>query len=246
MLHSAWAFVGGFLPDENGAPEWSWFLIPAEDYAVLDTWSTIAMRGTGSNVIETSGVFVPEHRVLRVRHIIEGDVPGPRPSDNPLYRLPIASYGPLGFSTTILGAAQGAFEEFREVTETRRAPDGSLVAERPRIQRALGKLAADIDAAELLLRRSIEVAEAPTPPDPDLRARSLRDFAHAAQLCLGAIDELVAMAGTAAFAGTSVLGRAWRDIHFMAANLGISADNNYSHWGRITLGLERDPGMVIY
>ena len=196
VLHSAWSFVGGLLPDESGKPEWSWFLIPAEEYEVVD--------------------------------------------------MPIAAYGPLGFSTTILGAAQGALEEFRDWTESRLAPDGSRVAERPRIHRALAELAANIDAAELLLRRTLEVAQASTKPDSSLRPRSLRDFAHAAQLCIGAIDELMAMAGTAAFAETSVIGRAWRDIHFMAANLGISADNNYSHWGRVELGLERAPGMVIY
>jgi len=246
VLHSAWSFVGGLLPDESGRPEWSWFLIAAEDYEVVDTWFTIAMRGTGSNTIATNELFVPHERILRARHVIEGDVPDPRPSDNPMYRLPIAAYGPLGFSTTILGAAQGALEEFRDWTESRLAPDGSRVAERPRIHRALAELAANIDAAELLLRRTLEVAQASTKPDSSLRARSLRDFAHAAQLCIGAIDELMAMAGTAAFAENSVIGRAWRDIHFMAANLGISADNNYAHWGRVELGLERDPGMVIY
>ena len=151
--------AGGLLPDESGKPEWSWFLIPAEEYEVVD--------------------------------------------------MPIAAYGPLGFSTTILGAAQGALEEFRDWTESRLAPDGSRVAERPRIHRALAELAANIDAAELLLRRTLEVAQASTKPDSSLRARSLRDFAHAAQL-------------------------------------GISADNNYSHWGRVELGLERAPGMVIY
>jgi alkylation response protein AidB-like acyl-CoA dehydrogenase len=105
---------------------------------------------------------------------------------------------------------------------------------------------ANIDAAELLLRRTIDTAQAPTKPDATLRARTLRDFAHAGQLCISAIDELMAMSGTAAFAETSVIGRAWRDIHFMAANLGISAENNYRHWGRLDLGLERDPGMPIY
>jgi alkylation response protein AidB-like acyl-CoA dehydrogenase len=246
VLHSAWSFVGGFLPDESGQPEWCWFMMPAADYEILDTWHTIGMRGTGSNSIATDAVFVPQSRLLRTRHIIEGTVPGPRPSENPIYRLPLAAYGPLGFSTTILGAAQGAYEEFRGWTASRLAPDGSLIAERPRLQFNLAKLAGDIDAADLLLRRTVEVAQAPTTPDVFLRAQTLRDFAHAAQLCVGAIDDMMAMSGTAAFAETSVIGRAWRDIHFMAANLGISAEMNYSHWGRLALGLERDPGMVIY
>ena len=90
------------------------------------------------------------------------------------------------------------------------------------------------------------INEGPEVPDVPLRARSLRDMAHAAQVCISAVDELVAMSGTAAFFEDNVIGRAWRDIHFMAANLGISADNNYTHWGRLALGLERDPHMPIY
>ncbi|MBF6619052.1 MAG: acyl-CoA dehydrogenase family protein [Patulibacter sp.] len=246
VLHSAWSFIGGMVPDEQGTPEWCWFLMPAEDYAVLDTWDTIGMRGTGSNVIETQGVFVPHHRVLRVRDIVSGDPPGPRPSDNPIYRLPIASHGPLGFSIAILGAAQGAVEEFRALIAGRRGPDGSRYADKPRNQRSLGELASDVDAAELLLRRCIAVAERGTPPDLEERARSLRDYSHAAQLCVGAIDRIMALAGTSAFGATSPLGRAWRDIHFMASHQGIGPDNNYSHWGRMALDVERDPGMVIY
>ncbi len=246
VLHSAWSFVGGLVPDETGAPEWCWFLIPAEDYAVLDTWSTIGMRGTGSNVIATSQLFVPDHRVLRVRDIVSGDPPGPRPSDNPMYRLPIASYGPLGFSIAILGAAQGAYDEFRAMIEAKRAPDGSRYAERPRLLHDVGRLAGDIDAADLLLRRCIEIAEQPTLPDLTQRAQSLRDYSHAARLCVGAIDAIMALAGTAAFAEDSVLGRAWRDIHFMASHQGIGPDNNYTHWSRLALGLERDPGTVMY
>jgi 3-hydroxy-9,10-secoandrosta-1,3,5(10)-triene-9,17-dione monooxygenase len=246
IMHSDWGVVGGFVPDPSGTPEWCWFLLPASDYEIDDTWFTIGMRGTGSNTMVTDRVFVPEERVLHYTYIIEGDVPGPAPSDNPMYRLPLASYGPLGFSTAILGSAQGALEEFTGWTASRRAPDGSLIAQRPRIQRALAKAAADIDAAELLLRRIVDVAQAPDKPEAGLRARSLRDMAHGAQLCVGAVDELMAMSGTTAFAETSVIGRSWRDVHFAAANLGISADNNYGHWGRLELGLERDPSMVIY
>lgn len=246
VLHSDWSLVGGVVQDEAGPPEWSWFLLPAADYEVVDSWFTIGMRGTGSNSIVTDRAFVLHERVLRSSHVIEGDVPGPAPSENPMYRLPIAAYGPLGFSTVILGAVEGAVDEFRGWMQTRRAPDGSLVAERARTQRTIGQIAADVDAAALLLRRVVATAQAPAKPDAALRARSLRDMAHAAQRCVGAIDALMALSGTAAFAQTSVIGRAWRDVHFAAANLGISADNNYGHWGRLALGLERDPGMVIF
>jgi alkylation response protein AidB-like acyl-CoA dehydrogenase len=149
-----------------------------------------------SGLMHSQWAFVPHEWTLRAAHVIEGDVPGPAPSPNPMYRLPIAAYGPLGFATAILGAVEGATEEFRDWMATRTAPDGSRVAQRPRLHRSLAELAAHVDTAELVLRRVIEAAQAPEPP--------------------------------------------------AAANLGIAADVNYSHWARLALGLDREPGMAIY
>ena len=153
VSHAMWSFVGGMIPDGSGGVEWAWFLIPAEEYEVEDTWHTIAMRGTGSNTIVTDAVFVPEDRVLRAEYVIEGDVPGERPSENAMYRRPIAGFGPLGFSVTALATCEGAFEEFQRWMAERRAPDGSLMADRPRFHFAAARIASNIDAAELLLRR---------------------------------------------------------------------------------------------
>jgi 3-hydroxy-9,10-secoandrosta-1,3,5(10)-triene-9,17-dione monooxygenase len=246
VLHSAWSSVGGFLPEAAEPRRWAWFLVPAAEYEVADTWHTIAMRGTGSNTIVTDGVFVPDARVAPTEWVIEGSTPGPRPSENPMYRLPIAAFGALGFATTILGTAQGALAEYLGWTRERVTPAGARIAERQWIQRRAAEVAANIDAAEALLRRTIELAESGAASAPAARARTLRDYAHAAHLCGEAIDDLIAISGTSAFGETSVIGRAWRDIHFMATNLGIAAEPNYTHWGRLELGLDRDPAMAVF
>ena len=48
------------------------------------------------------------------------------------------------------------------------------------------------------------------------------------------------MSGTAGFAASHPLQRAWRDIHFMAMHISINADQNFSHFGRVELGLARN------
>jgi alkylation response protein AidB-like acyl-CoA dehydrogenase len=243
--HSTWVFVGGMI-DVDGKPEWMFFLIPPGEYKILDTWFTVGMRGTGSNTIVTENVFVPKSRTLRLSHFRDGKGPGSTLHNNSIFRAPLISYAPLTFATPMLGAAQGAYEHFREWTKTRKGPGGVSVADSTSIQVRLARTAADLDAAELLLRRAAEAAEAATPPSLHLRARSMRDYARAAELSVAAIDTLISMSGTAGFAESHPIQRAWRDIHFSSMHISLNPDNAYSHFGRIELDLPRDPHLPYY
>ena len=243
--HSTWVFINGVI-DVDGVPERTFFLIPARDYKVADTWFTAGMRATGSNTIVTENVFVPESRTLCLSQMRDGKGPGGVLHENRIYRAPFISYAPLTFATPMVGAAQGAYELFREWTKTRKGIAGDLVAEHSSIQVQLARTAADLDAAELLLRRAADTAEAATPPSIVLRARSMRDYSRAAELAVSAIDSLIAMSGTAGFAESSPIQRAWRDIHFSSMHISVNTENTYSHFGRMELGLPRDPHLPYY
>ena len=243
--HSRWVIVGGMLPTA-AAPEWTFFLIAPGDYKVVDTWFTGAMRATGSNTIVCENLFVPESRTLRLSALREGKGPGGVLNANPIFRAPFITYAPLTFVTPMLGAAQGAYEMFRDWTRTRRGTGGVALAEITSIQTRLGRAAADLDAAELLLRRAVGVPQAPTPASLALRARSMRDFSRAAELCISAIDALIAMSGTAAFTDSHPIQRAWRDIHFAAMHVSLNAEQNFAHFGRTELGQPRDAHQPFF
>ena len=49
--HSRWVIVGG-MDESGGHPEWTFFLIGPNDFKVVDTWFTGAMRATGSNTAD--------------------------------------------------------------------------------------------------------------------------------------------------------------------------------------------------
>jgi 3-hydroxy-9,10-secoandrosta-1,3,5(10)-triene-9,17-dione monooxygenase len=238
--HSKWVFVGGMV-DVDGKPEWTFFLIPPGKYTVIDTWFTVGMRGTGSNTIVTEDVFVPKNRALRLSDLREGKGPGGALNESRIFHTPFISYAPLTFVTPMLGAAQGAYEHFREWTKARKGPGGVSVADSTSIQVRLARTAADLDAAELLLRRAAGVSEATAPPSLELRARSMRDYSRATELAVAAIDTLISMSGTAGFAEAHPIQRAWRDIHFSSMHISLNAENAYSHFGRMELGLPRDP-----
>ncbi len=243
--HSAWVFINGMI-DVDGKPERAFFLIPPGQYKVRDTWFTAGMRGTGSNTIVTDNVFVPKSRTLLSSHLREGKGPGGALHENHIYRAPFASYAPLCFATPMLGAAQGAYERFRESTKTRKGIYAGLVAEHTSVQMQLARTAADLDAAELLVRRAADTAGAVTPPSPALRARSMRDYTRAAELAVSAIDALIAMSGTSGFGESNPIQRAWRDIHFASMHISLNAENTFSHFGRMELGLPRDPHLPYY
>jgi 3-hydroxy-9,10-secoandrosta-1,3,5(10)-triene-9,17-dione monooxygenase len=243
--HSRWVLVGGMV-GAGGHPEWTFFLVGPNDFKVLDTWFTAAMRATGSNTAVCDEIFVPERRTVRLSDLREGKGPGGAIYAHPIYRAPFMSYAPLAFVTPMLGAAQGAYEIVREWTKTRHGVGGIAIAEITSIQVRLGRAAADLDAAELLLRRVVDTAQMPTPPSLELRARSMRDFSRATELCVGAVDAVMAMSGTTAFAASHPIQRAWRDIHFASMHVSLNSEQNFAHFGRTELGVPRDSHQPFF
>lgn len=243
--HSTWVIVGGMV-ETGAAPEWTLFLLGPGTFRTVDTWNTAGMRATGSNTVVCDGVFVPASHSLPVSHMVEGTVPGSLLHENPIYRAPLLSYAPWGFVAPMLGAAQGAYEFFREWTKTRKNTFGAPLAVQTSIQLRMARAAAELDAAELLMRRAAEIAQAPTKSSLELRARSGRDASRASEICVEAIDALIAMSGTAGFGATHPIQRAWRDIHFAAMHVSLNPELNYAHFGRCELGLPRDPHQALY
>ncbi len=243
--HSRWVLLGGMV-EAGGHPEWTFFLVGSKNFKVVDTWFTGAMRATGSNTAVCDEVLVPESFTVRLSDLREGKGPGGALHAHPIYHAPFIAYAPLTFVTPMLGAAQGAYELLRDWTKTRRGTGGVVLAEITSIQIRLARAAADLDAAELLLRRAVDTAQSPTPPSLQLRARSMRDFSRAAELCVGAIDTLMAMSGAAGFAASHPILRAWRDIHFAAMHVSLNLDQNFAHFGRTELGVPRDSHQPFF
>ncbi len=243
--HCSWVMLGGMTQD-GPAPEWKFFLVPPGEYTIRDTWFTAGMRGTGSKTIVVDSAFVPESRVLRLTDLRDGKAPGSAVYSGVIFHTPFFYYAPISFATPMLGAAQGAYEMFREWTKTRKTQDGRPLAEQSSVQVRMARAAADIDAAELLLRRAVGVTDAPEVYSPAHLARSVRDFARISELTVAAIDTLVALSGTAGFASSHPLQRAWRDIHFMSMHISLNTETNFTHYGRMELGLGRDASRPYF
>ncbi|MBX9828792.1 MAG: acyl-CoA dehydrogenase family protein [Xanthobacteraceae bacterium] len=243
--HSSWAMVGGMLHG-SGPPKWLLLMVPPGQFSVRDVWNTAGMRGTGSNTIVTDNVFVPSAHAVDLADLREGKAPGGALSSNPTTRTPFFFYAPLCFAAPMLGAALGAYAHFREWTKPRKAVDGSSVAEKVSVQVRMARVAADLDAAEMLLRRASRTPASLEEITPQLLARSIRDFSRVSEITVAAMDALMELSGTAGFGASNPIQRAWRDVRFAATHISLNPENNYANFGRIEFGLPRDPTRPFF
>jgi alkylation response protein AidB-like acyl-CoA dehydrogenase len=237
--HSVWIVLGA-MTQGGPQPDWKFFLLPARECNIVDTWHTAGMRGTGSKTVVADNVFVPDDLVLSLAELRDGKTPGGAAYSDVIFHTPFYYYAPLSFATPMLGAVQGAYEYFREWTKTRKTPDGAPLAAKASIQMQMARAAADIDAAELLLRRALNITDTPNAYSPELLARSLRDFARVSEMTVSAIDTIISLSGTTGFSTSHPIQRAWRDIHFMSMHISVNTEMNFTHYGRLEFGLGRD------
>ena len=243
--HCTWVMVGA-MAENNGTPEWGLFMVPPGGYSVRDTWFTAGMRGTGSKTIVTDDVFVPQTRVLWLPDLRIGQGPAARCTQTRSTACRSSSMRRCALRPPMLGAAQGAYAHFREWTKGRKAVDGSAVAEKVSVQVGMARAAADLDAAEMLLRRTTQAKPEPEAAIPSLLARSIRDFARVSEMSVSAIDTLMTLSGAAGFATAEPMQRTWRDLHFAASHIGVNTEINYGHFGRTEFGLPRDPNRPFF
>ncbi len=244
--HSSRVFVGGMVPKADGPPDWTLFLVPGHEFEIIDTWHTAGMRGTGSNTVVVKDAFVPFEHTLKVADMREATTPGAKVNVAQFFHAPWITYAPLTFLGPILGAARGALEEFTNWTKTRISRFGSKVSQYTSIQANIARAAADLDAADLLMRRCVQVAESPNRADEELRARCYRDQARAAELIVSGMDLIMKISGAGGFATNSGIQKAWRDVHFGASHVILNPEVSFAAWGRMQLGIDRDPQQFMY
>jgi 3-hydroxy-9,10-secoandrosta-1,3,5(10)-triene-9,17-dione monooxygenase len=218
--HATWVFLGQIVTDaENRPVDFRTFLLPRADYAIEDVWDTVGLRGTGSNDIVVSEVFVPEHRSLSFIDVTKLAVPGQQLNAGPLYRLPYGSVFPYSITTPVIGMATGAYEAHVAYTRARVrvAYAGQKAAQDPHAQVRVAEAAAEIDGAWLALERNFTelmgYARAGQPIPIDVRLRVRRDQVRGTGQSIRAVDKLFENSGGRALKSGTPIQRFWRDAH---------------------------------
>ena len=242
--NAEWAVCAAFLPD--GPP--AFFLVPNADYSIVDDWHTVGLAGTGSNTLELSEAFVPEHRILPFVGLMSGDTPGAKLySANPDFKMPMQCNLPSCLAAVGIGAAAGAIEEFLALVGSREtrgaiAGAGSRMAEFSTVQLRVAEAVAGVDAAgEILLRdlrrRVGTVREGKSVSVSD-RISSRSGQAFAVSLALRAVEGLNMSTGGRGLAHDNPVQRAWRDVHAVSRHISLNWDAVGTMCGQHALGLE--------
>ena len=230
----------------SGEAETIMAYFPAANCEVIDTWDAMGMRGTGSNDISVTDVFVPSSRTFPMVPEFE---PGPH-YQGPLYRLPVVGTAAAGIPTPMLGVARRAVDEVTELalTKTPVASRG-LLRERSSAQVQLGKAEAVLRSGRLLLldtlgeawRRSVDGGT----HSPKHRADLLLAMAHAMSSAAQAVELACDIAGTTAFRASSPLERCFRDVQTMKHHV-FASDARYGTFGQVYLGVPPDFPVVAF
>lgn len=217
-----------------------------DDCEILDTWDAMGMRGTGSNDISMTDVFVPTSRTFPMAPKYE---PGSH-YQGPLYRLPIVGAAATGIPTPMLGVARRALDEVTELALTK-APVASsgLLRERASAQAQLGRAEAVLRSGRSLLLETVGEAWQRCldgrPHSPRHRADLLLAMTHAMSSAVQAVELACSIAGTSAIRSSSPLERCFRDVHTMKHHV-FASEGRYGTFGQVYLGLDPDFPVVAY
>jgi alkylation response protein AidB-like acyl-CoA dehydrogenase len=132
-----------------------------------------------------------------------------------------------------LGAARGALAEWLAGSRGRTiSATGQAVSEAAQMQIRMAQVEADLDAAELIQSRNLDLIRDGPPIDMETRSRILASSAHSMRLICRAIDVLFHGSGSPGMREESPIQRAWRDVHTIASHVSLNADSNGMLRGR--------------
>ena len=236
--HTEWMALGTTETRAAGR-EHLFCLVPKRDLRIADTWYAAGLRGSGSQTVEATSVFVPSHRTLRLRDFLDGTSPGARePGAGPLYRLPASGgYMPI-LAGPVVGAALGALEACAQASKRVPGGPGSLG---PAQQVSLAEASADLDCATLLLHRHLQDSMATVAAGKQMtllqRARGRRDGAHACKICNGVLTRVLDSAPASVLYESSPVQRAWRDVRMMSGHPALNAHAVNEIWSSVSYDL---------
>ncbi len=228
------------------APEIIGLFFPIRQVEIIDVWSVMGMRGTGSNDVAVTDLFVPAHRTFPF-------TPGYNPGAHfrgPLYRYPVIGHAALPLATVALGIARGAIDAFASLARDKvPAMTTTPLRERPATQALLARAEGALRSARLLqfetTRAVWEETAAQQAASLARRADLLLAATNSVQRAADAVDWIYSAAGTTGIFTKSPLERHFRDIHVLTQHA-FSSFSRYETVGQVYLGLPPDFALVTF
>ncbi|WP_437681223.1 acyl-CoA dehydrogenase family protein [Sorangium sp. So ce131] len=217
----------------TGAPETRGMLFPASEVRIIDTWSVLGLRGTGSHDIAVEGAFCPAENSF---DIFKG-----RPAVSiPGFVAPVLHFV-LHMGAVAVGIAQGALDEMVTLARSgkKRLYARADLAESPVFKVHLGRAEMTVRAARALLRETGDELWDACVNDPAAAAalapRISGALAWATEAAIRTVDACYQAAGGGAARDASPMQRRFRDIHTFSQHA-AAAEGWFGQAGASLLG----------
>lgn len=218
------------------------FMVPAAEVEIIDNWDMAGMRGTSSGDARLNDVFVPQHRVVEVADLLNGQSPGSKIYSNRIYSLPILPFV-LGETLPVMvGAYRGAADVFKRLTEDRYSTFTSAkVQNKQTAQMRIGHGQAGAAIAETLLQDYVRFLDTIEPSEIqaiERRAEVRARVGMIADYVYKGINEMMLGAGGGAYRNSSPMQRFLRDMNVLRVHGFLDTETATENLGRVQLGLE--------
>jgi len=241
---ATWNMLAVMVRDGDRVVDHRMCLVPRSDYEIVDDWTVLGMRSTGSKSVRAKDVFVPEHRALSM-YLARGgtEYPGYRANQNPLYRVPLSALGSHCLAAAGVGNAQAALDLTIEAIKERSTNyTGARMRDFQALQLRVSRAGAQVDAARLSIRADClaadRIAQEGRAPTLEEKLRFKRNVAWAMEQCTDAVDALHALAGANGIYDRYPIQRLFRDQHALSAHIGFSWDAQGAPWALVAMGGE--------
>ncbi len=237
--HAHW-FLAHCFVDDGRVPPLRMTVLPAADVEILDTWSTMGMRGTGSHDFTVDGVHVGSDWTFSIFE--------PPELDFTLLRIPELCLSTMAFGAVAVGIASGALDEVIALASGKvpMFADATL-ATNPLFRNQLGRASAALRAARATLvdaaQEAWQMALAGAEFDDQTRARLRSTTTWVAETAAEVVDTAYRAGGGTALYTSSPLQRRLRDIHTLTQHFGVKLDT-FTLAGAVLAGQEVDTSFL--
>jgi indole-3-acetate monooxygenase len=229
-----------------GEPEVVMAYLPRENCHVIDTWHVMGMRGTGSNDVAVTDVFVPTARTFP---LVPEFTPGSH-YQGPLYRFPLVGIVATNLPPLVLAVARRAIEEVSALAQGKVPVAAStMLRDRASAQARLAQAEALWRAGRVFLYDTLSETWEATVAGETLSLRHKADvllaMTHAAQSAVQAVELMYRVAGTSGVYTRSPLERYFRDVQVLRHHA-FGAETRYETVGQVYLGLPPDFPVLAF
>ncbi|MFC4022336.1 acyl-CoA dehydrogenase family protein [Oceanobacillus longus] len=248
--HSDYFFLGFPQVNENGEVEGlGAALIPRKDVNLLDDWHTISMRGTGSNSVTVTNLFVPEKWTTSLSKAVVGEYPAVHLEDQALYKSAFIPVAALVLLAPGIGLSAAAKEIFLEKLPSRRIQYTfhNKQAEAAVTHLQLAEVVMKMETASLLAYRAADEidkwAASGEYMNFNSRVQARVDCSYANRLNCEAVDLIFSLAGGSAISESNLLSKIMKDSKTPPQHGLITPTTGLELYGRILA--EQEPNTYL-